>query len=127
MRLQTKDGRNPSNMMRRQLTRRLAAIGAVLFVVAVAGCQKTAKTETTDTVSKQDQDQINKLLADTAGGMNNTALPVPALPANLVFTRDDIPHEGGYLQVTLGKYKSRSFKTNFFKSNLELKYFNLNF
>ena len=28
--------------------------------------------------------------------------PTPTLPENIVFTRDDIPREGGYLQVTIG-------------------------
>jgi len=81
-------------------TRLLAAVSAIVLVIA--GCQGGKKTEPAEQVSKKEQDQINQLLADTAGGMNRTALPTPTLPANLVFTRDDIPREGGYLQVSIG-------------------------
>jgi len=81
-------------------TRLLAAFGALALVVA--GCQGAKKTDVVEQISRKDQENMTKLLADTAGGMNQTALPAPTLPANLVFTRDDIPREGGYLQVTIG-------------------------
>lgn len=81
-------------------TRLLAAIFAIVLVIT--GCQGGKKTDAVEQVSRKDQDQITKLLSDTAGGMNQSALPAPELPANLIFTRDDIPREGGYLQVTIG-------------------------
>lgn len=81
-------------------TRLLAAASAIVLVIA--GCQGGKKTEPAEQVSRKEQDQINQLLADTAGGMNKTSLPAPTLPSNLVFTRDDIPREGGYLQVSIG-------------------------
>lgn len=93
-------GRNSSAMTRPRMTRVLAALGAIVLVAV--GCQQTPKQSTGDQVSKQDLDQIAKILADTAGGMNKMATPAPTLPANIVFTRDDIPREGGYLQVTIG-------------------------
>ncbi|MDZ4806120.1 MAG: hypothetical protein SGI90_14775 [Candidatus Eisenbacteria bacterium] len=81
-------------------TRLLAACCAL--VLGILGCQEGKKTDAVEQVSRKDQDNITRILSDTAGGMNQTALPVPTLPANLVFTRDDIPREGGYLQVSIG-------------------------
>lgn len=80
---------------------RLSAAICMLGLV-VAGCQGEKKTDAVPQISRKEHESITKLLADTAGGMNQTALPAPSLPANLVFTRDDIPREGGYLQVTIG-------------------------
>ena len=87
-------------MNRPRTNRWLAALGAIVMVAI--GCQQSPKKEAGDQVSKQEQDEITKILSDTAGGMNKLAVPAPTLPANIVFTRDDIPREGGYLQVTIG-------------------------
>jgi hypothetical protein len=51
--------------------------------------------------SRQDQETVNELLSDTVG-TSTVSRPRVELPANVVFTRDDIPREGGYLQITLG-------------------------
>jgi hypothetical protein len=82
------------------MNRWMAALGAVVLVAI--GCQQGTQKTPGDQVSKQDLDQIAKILSDTAGGMNKMTTPTPTLPANIVFTRDDIPREGGYLQVTIG-------------------------
>ena len=87
-------------MNRNRPHRLLAALGAVILVVV--GCQGGSKTPKADQVSKQEQEHINSILSDTAGGMNRMVQPTPTLPENIVFTRDDIPREGGYLQVTIG-------------------------
>jgi hypothetical protein len=73
---------------------------AATILVLLAGCQK--KESSSSTVSKKDIADVAGLLADTAGSMNDR--PDPAqLPPRMVFTREDIPREGGYLQVTIGE------------------------
>jgi hypothetical protein len=81
---------------------RLTALALSLAVTALtlAACQGGGSGK--DEVSKKDIDDVARILADTAGGMNRATQPPPVLPANIEFTRDDIPNEGGYLQVTLG-------------------------
>lgn len=85
-------------MIRSRLT--ALVLSLALVALALVACQGGGTTK--DEVSKKDMEDVAKLLADTAGGMNRGMQPVPTLPANIVFTRDDIPNEGGYLQVTLG-------------------------
>ena len=73
---------------------------AVLAVVAVlGGCQKGADRARDD---RKDAEHVASVLSDTIGGGSTTRLTPVLLPASVVFTRDDIPKEGGYLQITLG-------------------------
>lgn len=85
-------------MIRSRLTALVVSLVFVTF--ALVACQGGGASK--DEVSNRDIDDVAKILADTAGGMNQATQPPPALPANIVFTRDDIPNEGGYLQVSMG-------------------------
>ena len=77
----------------------LIAAGLAVAVVAV-GCQKQGSGARK--VSQEDIKEVSSLLADTVGQIGmNIAAPAP-LPANVVFTKEDIPNEGGYLQVSIG-------------------------
>jgi hypothetical protein len=82
-------------------TRFLAALSALVLVAA--GCQKSNDSAGARLDSK-DYKAVAEILADTVGGMAvATPAEIAPLPDNVVFSRDDIPNEGGYLQVTLGE------------------------
>lgn len=86
--------------------RRYPTLGLVALVltVALAACQGGEKSSQRTTVSQKDIDEVGKLLSDTAGGVGRAvARPPTELPPNVVFTRDDIPNEGGYLQIQIGE------------------------
>lgn len=79
-------------------TRFLAAAAALFLAV---GCQRT---DGAGRVDPKDARAAAEILADTVGGMSVvTPDEVAPLPDNVVFSRDDIPNEGGYLQVSLGE------------------------
>jgi hypothetical protein len=80
-------------------TRFFAAAAALLVAV---GCQK--KDDRVGAIESDDYKAVAEILADTVGGMGvATVAETAPLPENVVFSRDDIPNEGGYLQVTLGE------------------------
>lgn len=88
---------------------RPARRGAVLALIvpaallAFSACQGEKKAASGRTASQKDIDDVRSLLSDTAGGVGRSVPRVgPELPPNVVFTRDDIPNEGGYLQIQIG-------------------------
>lgn len=74
-----------------------------LALLALSACQGGKKPAQDRTVTQKDIDDVSRLLADTAGGVGRSIPRAgPELPPNVVFTRDDIPNEGGYLQIQFG-------------------------
>jgi ATP-dependent helicase YprA (DUF1998 family) len=77
------------------------ALAATVLVLAL-GCQKSDPGA--GNVSQKDVKEVASILADTVGGMGTAvAKSATPLPPNVVFTREDIPNEGGYLQVSIGE------------------------
>jgi hypothetical protein len=79
--------------------RALVLLAVLAALVVLGGCQKG---DDRNRVNSKDAAEVAKVLSDTIAG-SATRPPGPvSLPASVVFTRDDVPHEGGYQQLTLG-------------------------
>ncbi len=85
-------------MIRMRVTAILFA--AMVFGVFLGGCQGSGGSDQSG-VSKKDIADVASILADTSG-IERTVAPPAELPPRMVFTKQDIPNEGGYLQVSIG-------------------------
>jgi len=77
-----------------------ASVAAILSsLLVLGGCQESGSDKSG--VSRKDIKDVASILSDTAGAMNQRP-ETKELAPRIVFTKQDIPNEGGYLQVSIG-------------------------